>query len=342
VSLAFSNAHRRERGQSYAGLLGHALLRGGVLVLLGVFLRSLGAPHTNFTFVDVLTQIGLGYVFVFLLWRQARVTQWVVALAILVSYWCFFYFRLPPEGVAIPGDAPALPGGYVLLGGSRAPWNIHINSAAAFDGWFLNLFPPHNYRYNSGGYQTLNFVPSIATMIFGLMAGEWLRSDRSVQRRCAILLVVGLLGIALGYLLHVTGVCPVIKRIWTPSWTLYSAGWAGVMLAAFFFLFDVINLKPIAWPLTVVGRNSLAIYVLYALAAAWIVQTVRIHLGSSFFAWVAPLLQEPLRTRWRESPPSSVFALLGIYQPVAEHLTVLLVLWGVALWMYRRKLFLRI
>jgi predicted acyltransferase len=342
VAMAFANANRSTGGQSYLGLLGHALLRAGLLVALGIFLRSNGAEQTHFTFVDVLTQIGLGYVFVFLLWRQAFATQLVVALAILVSYWCFFYFHAMPGTVAIPTDAPKLPHGYVLLEGIRAPWNIHVNSAADFDRWFLNLFPPHNFKYNAGGYQTLNFIPSIATMIFGLMAGEWLRTDRSLQRRCLVLFLAGVLGIGLGYLLHISGVCPVIKRIWTPSWAIYSAGWASVMLAAFFFLFDVINLQPIAWPLTAVGRNSLTVYVLYALTAGWIIHTVHTHFGASFFQWIAPGLKDPLKSMWQESPPEDVFALFGVYRPIAEHALVVLVLWAVALWMYRRKLFLRI
>jgi len=343
AAMAFSNANRRAAGQSYYALLGHAILRAIVLVGLGIFLRSNNAERTNFMFVDVLTQIGLGYVFLFLLWRQAFATQLVVALAILVSYWCFFFFHgVPAAGVAIPADAPKLPEGYVLLEGIRAPWNIHINSAVDFDRWFLNLFPPHDFKYNRGGYQTLNFIPSLATMIFGLMAGEWLRTDRSVQRRCLGLLVAGAIGIGVGYVLHITGVCPVIKRIWTPSWAIHSAGWATVLLGIFFFLFDVINLRPIAWPLTAVGRNSLAIYVLYGLSAGWIKQTLRTHLGASFFQWIAPALQEPVRSHWKENPPANVFALFGDYQPLAENLVVVLVLWCVAVWMYRRNLFLRI
>ena len=344
VAMAFSNAKRRSQGQSYVGLFGHALLRAALLIMLGVFLRSnsqLGRDdaHTNFTFVDVVSQIGLGYVFLFLVWGQSFATQLVIALAILISYWCFFFFHpIPPDGLVIPHQ----PDGYVVLEGIRAPWNIHINSAAGFDQWFLNLFPPHIFTHNPGGYQTLNFIPALATMIFGLMAGDWLRRDYSLQRRCLGLLLAGGLGIGLGYLLHISGACPVIKKIWTPSWAIYSAGWASVLLGTFFFLFDVINLKPLAWPLTVVGRNSLAVYVLHSLLAGWIVLTIATHFGDSFFRWIAPVFQEPLRTRWMEQPPVNVFHLFGDYRPLAQSLVVVLVLWGVALWMDRRKLYLKI
>lgn len=345
VAMAFSNANRRAAGQSYAALFGHALLRALFLILLGVFLRTnsqVGQPgaHTNFTFVDVVSQIGLGYVFLFLVWGQSFATQLVIALAILISYWCFFFFHSPPpEGFVIPH----MPKGYVILEGIRAPWNIHINSAADFDKWFLNLFPPpQHYTHNPGGYQTLNFIPSLATMILGLMAGEWLRKDYSLQRRCLGLLLAGGVGIGLGYVLHITGACPVIKKIWTPSWAIYSAGGASLLLGLFFFLFDVINLQPIAWPLTAVGRNSLAIYILNWLCATWLVSTIATHFSATFFQWIAPALQEPLRTNWTENPPPDVFHLFGEYEPVAKSVVVVLALWAVAIWMYRRKLFLKI
>lgn len=347
VAMAFSNANRRAAGQSYAALLGHALLRAVFLILLGVFLRTNGqlGTHTHFTFVDVVSQIGLGYFFLFLVWGQSFATQLVIALAILVSYWCFFFFHGLPQGDLVIPDFghPERLKGYVVLEGIRAPWNIHINSAADFDKWFLNLFPPpQHYTHNSGGYQTLNFIPSLATMIFGLMAGEWLRKDYSLQRRCLGLLLAGGAGIGLGYVLHITGVCPVIKKIWTPSWAIYSAGWASLLLGVFFFLFDVINLKPIAWPLTAVGRNSLAVYVLHWLCAAWLVQTIATHFSGAFFQWIAPALQEPLRSQWREAPPPDVFHLFGEYETVAKSVVVVLALWAVAIWMYRRKLFLKI
>src|SRR5207248_2833828 len=61
AALPFSLAARRGRGQSAGGLLAHAAWRALVLILLGIFLRSVGKPRTNFTFEDTLTQIGLGY-----------------------------------------------------------------------------------------------------------------------------------------------------------------------------------------------------------------------------------------------------------------------------------------
>src|SRR5690606_34574150 len=70
ASMAYSMAARAARGHTYGKLAIHALARSVILVLLGVFLESNGAEQTNFRFVNVLSQIGLGYFFVFLLWNR--------------------------------------------------------------------------------------------------------------------------------------------------------------------------------------------------------------------------------------------------------------------------------
>src|SRR5687768_4154863 len=67
AALPFSIDSRRARGQTFGRMLGHAAWRSLVLIFLGIFLRSMGRPHTNWTFEDTLTQIGLGYTVLFLL-----------------------------------------------------------------------------------------------------------------------------------------------------------------------------------------------------------------------------------------------------------------------------------
>src|SRR5258708_36091753 len=67
VALPFSIASRRGRGQSWGLMTAHAFWRAFLLAALGIFLRSTSADRTNFTFEDTLTQIGLGYGFLFLL-----------------------------------------------------------------------------------------------------------------------------------------------------------------------------------------------------------------------------------------------------------------------------------
>ena len=85
VSLPFSLAKRRANGQPFGAMLGHAVWRAILLTFLGVFLRSLHRSQTYFTFEDTLSQIGMGYVFVFLLaWAPPKI-QWASLALVLVG-----------------------------------------------------------------------------------------------------------------------------------------------------------------------------------------------------------------------------------------------------------------
>jgi len=331
TSLAFSYAARSARGQSYGQMALHAGIRSAALVLLGIFLRSSGAERTNFTFVDVTTQIGLGYFFLFLLAGRARWVQWTAAGVILLGYWLLFVlYPAPPASfdwtaVGVPLDWPE------HFTGIARHFEKNANAASTFDVWFINLFPLQEpFTFNKGGYATLNFIPSLATMIFGLLAGELLRSSASGRRKFWTLVALGFAALAVGYLLHLTNLCPIVKRIWTPSWAIYSSGWTLLLLAAFYAAIDIrgggtsTNAQPplahqLVFPLVVVGMNSIAIYCLDKLIHPWIVGTFKTHLGPN------------------------VFQIFGsTYEPLVQNVTAMVVLWLIAWWMYRRKIFLRL
>jgi len=60
TALAFSVAKRRESGQSLRRASLHAAWRSFALIALGIILRSVNKPQTNYTFEDTLTQTGVG------------------------------------------------------------------------------------------------------------------------------------------------------------------------------------------------------------------------------------------------------------------------------------------
>jgi predicted acyltransferase len=204
--------------------------------------------------------------------------------------------------------------------GFAAHWDKNANLAAAFDQWFLNLFPRERpFVFNSGGYLTLNFVPSLATMIFGLLAGGWLRSGGSHREKVRTLILGGLAGLALGGLLHVLGICPIVKRIWTPSWTLFSTGWVLLILAAWYYVIDVRGLRRWTLPLVVVGMNSIAMYVLVHITEDYITGAFRTHLGQGVFDVFGPA-----------------------FAPILAGGATLVILWLMLYWMYRRRVFVRV
>ena len=133
--------------------------------------------------------------------------------------------------------------------------------------------------FNSGGYQTLNFVPSIATMILGLMTGELLLGPRSPKAKFMALLLAGLILLVGGWAMGQT-ICPIVKRIWTPSWVLFSGAWVVWMLAALYAVIELAGYRRWSKPLVFVGMNPIAIYVISYLFASWIWTMLTIHFGS--------------------------------------------------------------
>ena len=330
VAMPWAYANRKAKGEGWWSQFGHAFARALVLIALGVFLSSNGSKQTNWTFVNVLTQIGLGYIFVFLVLGWKPAWQWVAAIAVLVGYWAFFAFwPLPGES----GSWPVTPTFATLAD----HWAKNANAASDFDLWFLNLLPypdGKGFTANSGGYATLNFIPSIATAIFGVLVGRLLRSDRTWQRKAATLAIAGVVGIVLGTVLDHT-ICPSVKRIWSPSWVIVSTGWACLMMAAFYLVVDVVGMHRLVFPLVVVGANSIVMYVMAQLIRPWTKGMLRTHLTTLSYVldhWLG--LGPSLSPTVERSGP--LFA--GPYGPVYEQAAILFVLWLVCLWLYRRRI----
>ena len=322
--------------QDFGRMFLHTLWRAFALGALGVVLRSTGSKATNFTFEDTLSQIGLGYTFLWLLaWRGPKV-QIAALVAILVGYWAWFAAcELPPAGfdpatVGVPKDWPH------WMDGFAAHWNKNANPAHRFDVAFLNAFPrPKPFLFNGGGYLTLSFIPTLGTMILGLLAGQWLRrTELREKSRITGLVVAGIAGLALGIVLDATGICPSVKRIWTPSWVLFSGGWCALLLAAFHALADVGGYRRLVFPLVVVGMNSIFTYVVA-------------HLWDGFFA---SNLTKHLDTlaNWIGGPGTiadggSFWTLIaGPLAPTAQGVAVLGLIWLCCWWLWKRKVFIRV
>jgi predicted acyltransferase len=314
VALPFSLAARKQKGAALSSLWGHALLRAFILVMLGVVLRSMGKSQTNWTFEDTLTQIGLGYPFLFALGFASARVRWISFAAILLGYWLFFVLY---NGSAV-GPKPS---DWVHdASGFAAHWNLNANAAWAFDRWFMNLFPrAKEFLGNSGGYSTLNFVPTLATMLLGLIAGQWIKDGPRDARLAKRIAVAGLLALISGYLWQASGLCPVIKKIWTPAWVLVSGGWCFLLMASFFWIIDVRGWQRWAFPLIVIGMNSIAIYVMTWTMGDFFTESLVTHFGRAPFLWLGP-----------------------VFEPVVVGGTVLVLYWLILWWMHRHRIFIRI
>lgn len=370
AALPFSYHSRRNRGDSAGKRMRHVIARAITLILLGVFLSSNHAPITNFSFVNVLTQIGLGYVFVYVLVDRPIGLQLVAIAAILGGYWAWNWKYEIPEAEQQQVEAAlqaAADRGEIDLADEPKPFtgefashfNKHTNAAAAVDRKLLNRFPrapietksktgdepetetsdDGTFWFNRGGYQTLNFVPSIATMIFGLIAGTVLYKKDEDQRKFKVLLAFSVVCFIAAMAADTKiwpfqieslkwSLCPTVKRIWTPTWAVFSAGWCFFLMAMFFVLFDMLPLKKLGFPLVVVGMNSIAFYMMSQLMKPWLRDTLKTHLST---------IDQVRGT----SIVSTLFG-SGYTAPIYLSLAVLFAMWLIAWWMYCRKVFIRI
>jgi heparan-alpha-glucosaminide N-acetyltransferase len=320
AALPFSIASRKRRGEAFGHMFGHAVRRALILIFLGIFLRSLTSPQTYFTFEDTLTQIGLGYVFLFLLGFTRARTQVVVLILILICFWAAFALY-PAPGPQFEYARVGVPQNWTHnYTGFLSHWNKNSNLSWAFDVWFLNLFPrEHPFVFNEGGWSTLSFIPTLGTMIMGLLAGEWLKAAGSKEQKLRGLITAGIGLVLLGLACQWTGICPIVKRVWTSSYTLYSGGLVVLILAGFYALIEWKGWRRWAFPLVVVGMNSIAVYVMSWTMSDFFGNALDRHVGGAIAAIAGPTLQ-----------------------PVLHGFAIMLIFWLILLWMYRRKIFLRI
>src|SRR5262249_33251674 len=159
------------------------------------------------------------------------------------------------------------------------------------------------------------FVPSLATMIFGMQAGRLLRGDLAPGAEGARLVLFRPAGVVVGETIAGGGLFPLGKRVWAPPWASPSAGGAAVALAAFYALIDWRGWKRWSLPLVVAGMNPIALYCLWQLMWGFIRESVKRHFGRHVFESLGPQ-----------------------FTTMLERGAVLIVLWLILLWMYRRRL----
>lgn len=301
VSMPWSYAKRAQLGHSRARRARHAWGRALLLVALGVLLTSQRQPETNWMFTNVLCQIGLGYGLLFFLVGRPLRIQALAGAAVLALTWLAMVSHPAPEGAA----------------GFAAHFQQGTNAIEAFDRWFLNLFPRSKpFEGNPGGYGTLNFAPAFVTMLMGAMCGQYLREKApaggaKVKRLALAGLACLILGVALG-----ATVCPIVKRIWTPSWVLFSGAYCIWLLALLHGIVDLKGWKTWTFPFVVVGLNPITAYVMSMTLKGWVGDNLRTHLPDAWFS--------------------------GGAGPVVEASLVMAVFWLILWWMYRHQIFIRL
>lgn len=99
-----------------------------------------------------------------------------------------------------------------------------------------------------------------ATTLSGLFAGEVIRSGHGNMEKLKRLLLLGAGGVILGLLWSIWH--PIVKKIWTSSFVLFSSGLCFLLLALFFYIVDMKKKRKWAFFLQVIGMNAITAYVL--------------------------------------------------------------------------------
>ena len=320
VVLPYSIASRLTQESSFSKVFVHALKRSFILILLGVFLRSQYKTQTYFTFEDTLSQIGLGYPILFLLGFRSQKIQISALIIILFGYWlAFALYPLPNANFDYSSIGVSKDWEHNLTG-FAAHWNKNTNFAWAFDQWFLNLFPREKpFVRNGGGYSTLSFIPTLGTMILGLLAGNILKSDILPYEKLKRFIFLGISGLVIGLILNRLGICPNVKRIWTPTWVIFSGGLCFLFLAFFYWIIDIKEKTNWANFLKVIGMNSIAAYCIADALGVYISKSLKIHLGENY---------------------STIFGIS--YQSLIHGGLMLLIYWLLLQWLFKKKIFIKI
>ncbi len=289
VAMPFAYAKRRSMGESRNQFFIHAFRRCFNLVLIAAIFSSIHAGHPTWTMVNVLPQIAFGYLLTFLVLEKSYRIQGITASVILIVYTIVW--------VLYPGN------------GEGGPWaHSHANMGGDFEFWAMG-------KHSTGYWVSLNAIPSTATIIIGAMCGKLLASERSQKEIMVSLSISAIALIAAG--LALSPFIPIVKRILTSSYALYSTGWAILFLLLFYWIIDVLDYKKWAFFMVVIGTNSIAAYVLFQLLRGWI--------NSSILVFSNPAVE-----------------VMGPYGQVLQDLLVLGAQWYVFYFCYKKKIFFKV
>ncbi len=225
----------------YAVAVQRIIRRSLLLYALGlVYYGGLSAGWDEVRWVGVLQRLAVCYGAASLLYLFARPRiQILVCAGLLLGYWALLTFVPVPEFGA--GD--------YARGHNLANWvDAHYLPGKVWYG-----------DYDPEGL--LSTLPAIASCLFGVFAGRWLRHAPErfdSARRAQVLIIAGLALVVIGCLWSIQ--FPIIKRIWTSSYALVAGGASAILLGTFYYLIDARGWRDWAQPFVWIGTNALTIY----------------------------------------------------------------------------------
>jgi predicted acyltransferase len=231
---------------------------------------------------------------------------WIVTALLLILYWGLLAF----------------------LGGTD-PYSLETSFTLKADLAILG----ENHLYKGFGIPfepegLLSTIPSICTVIIGYFIGEMIGKGSANGKTVIKLILFGAAAIGLGYLWNM--LFPINKPLWTSSYVLYTAGIAMGVLAIIYLLSDVLKFQMWGTFFLVFGTNALFAYFM---AGLWtrLLLIIQIPLATdkiSLYGWFYSKVCVPIAGNLKGS---LMFALIQM-----------LLIWGIALVLYKKKIMIRL
>ena len=287
MAMPFSFARRKQEGADNFDLFRHVAWRALVLIVLSNVLSNFNSSRGRpvLQLINVLCQIAFGYLLCFFITRMRFPLQVACAIGLLAGHWALFSIFPGPDG----------------------PFSKEGNFGAVMDLRFLG------YNY-SGYYTTINFVTNGVTILFGCWAGMLMRLDKPHSYKLKVLAACSAGAFLLG--LGLEPINPLVKRLWTASFTFFSAGWVILFLIALYWIVDVKQYRKWAFPAIVLGMNSIFIYSFSQVLRGWLNRGVGVFTGNFWY--------------------------LGDLGAIPQNIVVLSIMWFMCYWLYKHKIFIRI
>jgi heparan-alpha-glucosaminide N-acetyltransferase len=285
LAMPFALARRKKLGATDRDNFRHVLMRSLNLIILSQIIIWVGAGRIKLQLINVLSQIAFTYTITYLLLKLRWRYQAAAAVALLAGWTALFF--------AFPGpDGPFSHRNHIGLVVDRAIFHYDYDPA----------------------YSTLNFIPSTVWTLTGAWVGRLLMQSKAHSNNLKKLAGGMVLSFAVAFALRPW--IPFIKQLCTASFMLYSLGWVLFMLIGFYLIIEVLGYRKWAFPLLVVGMNSIFIYFVSEVLRGWLDHAVGVF--------------------------TFHYSFIGKLAPVVQATTVLLVMWYLCYWLYERRIFLKL
>ena len=218
------------------------LKRACILIFLGFIVNGLlrfdGYEQTRFA--SVLGRIGLAWFFAGIIYLNFDLKKQIFWFTgILIGYY------LAMKLIPVPGFGAGV-----------------LTKEGSLEAYIDQLFLPgrlHSKVYDPEGL--FSTIPAVATALLGMFLGTFLKTKAnhfSTNKKILIMVASAIVLISIGLIWNYD--FPINKRLWSSSFVCFVGGCSILFFTFFYLIIDVLGFHKWAFPLILIGSNSILIY----------------------------------------------------------------------------------